>query len=47
MTDDGDIRRADRHAAREGVMAFLEERDPMWSSRVDRDWPDWPEGDGS
>jgi enoyl-CoA hydratase/carnithine racemase len=31
--------------AREGVMAFLERRDPVWSGRVDRDWPDWPEGD--
>ena len=33
--------------AHEGVMAFLEGRDPVWSSRVDRDWPDWPEGEGS
>ena len=30
--------------AREGVMAFLERRDPEWSSRVSRDWPEWPEG---
>jgi enoyl-CoA hydratase/carnithine racemase len=26
--------------AREGVMAFLERRDPEWSSRVARDWPE-------
>ncbi len=31
--------------AREGVMAFLERRDPHWSSRVSRDWPEWPERD--
>jgi hypothetical protein len=29
--------------AREGVMAFLERRDPEWASRVSRDWPGWPE----
>ena len=29
--------------AREGVMAYLERRDPEWSMTVDRDWPaDWP-----
>ncbi len=26
--------------AREGVMAFLERRDPVWSRRVSRDWPE-------
>ena len=26
--------------AREGVMAFLERRDPDWSGRVTRDWPE-------
>jgi len=26
--------------AREGVMAFLERRDPEWSARVTRDWPE-------
>ena len=26
--------------AKEGVMAFLERRDPQWSMRVSRDWPD-------
>ena len=26
--------------AKEGVMAFLERRDPQWSTRVSRDWPD-------
>jgi enoyl-CoA hydratase/carnithine racemase len=31
--------------AREGVMAFLERREPQWTSRVSRDWPEWPEGD--
>ena len=29
--------------AREGVMAFLERRDPDWTFRVPRDWPEWPE----
>ena len=33
--------------AREGVMAFLERRDPVWARRVSVDWPEWPEGDGS
>ena len=29
--------------AREGVMAYLERRDPEWSMTVDRDWPAyWP-----
>ena len=27
----------------EGVMAYLQKRDPSWQSRVSRDWPDWPE----
>jgi len=26
--------------AREGVMAFLERRDPVWSRKVSRDWPE-------
>ncbi len=29
----------------EGVMAFLERRDPNWTSAVTQDWPDWPEPD--
>ncbi len=29
--------------AREGVMAFLERREPEWSQRVSTDWPEWPE----
>ena len=29
--------------AREGVMAFLERRDPQWSLTVNDNWPDeWP-----
>jgi enoyl-CoA hydratase/carnithine racemase len=29
--------------AREGVMAFLERRDPQWSMTVNNDWPNqWP-----
>jgi enoyl-CoA hydratase/carnithine racemase len=35
--------------AKEGVMAFLERRDPQWQGKVSRDWPDtWPgdQGDG-
>ena len=32
--------------AREGVMAFLERRDPQWSMTLERDWPQWiDEGD--
>ena len=32
-----------RSHALEGVMAFLEKRDPRWMLRVGRDWPDpWP-----
>ena len=27
--------------AREGVMAFLERRDPQWSMTLERDWPQW------
>jgi enoyl-CoA hydratase/carnithine racemase len=30
-----------RPDATEGVMAFLEGRDPDWKLRVPRDWPDW------
>jgi enoyl-CoA hydratase/carnithine racemase len=29
-----------RPDAVEGVMAFLERREPEWGSRVPRDWPD-------
>jgi enoyl-CoA hydratase/carnithine racemase len=32
-----------REDAREGVMAWLERRDPKWTSRISKDWPDWPE----
>jgi enoyl-CoA hydratase/carnithine racemase len=32
-----------RDDAREGVMAFLERRDPKWTMSVSADWPDWPE----
>jgi len=29
--------------AREGVMAFLDRREPQWSMTVGADWPDdWP-----
>jgi hypothetical protein len=29
--------------AREGVMAFLERRDPEWSLTVNNNWPsEWP-----
>ncbi len=31
-----------RPDAVEGVMSFLERRAPRWSSRVSRDWPEWP-----
>ncbi|MEM7142050.1 MAG: enoyl-CoA hydratase-related protein [Actinomycetota bacterium] len=27
--------------SREGVMAFVEKRDPEWSLTMDDDWPDW------
>ena len=27
--------------AREGVMAFMERRDPEWNLRVSEDWPSW------
>jgi enoyl-CoA hydratase/carnithine racemase len=32
-----------RPDAIEGVMAYLERRDPDWKLRVSRDFPDWPE----
>ena len=32
-----------RDDALEGVMAWLEKRDPRWTLRVSRDWPEWPE----
>lgn len=33
--------------AREGVMAFLERREPQWSLTVNDDWPDaWPAPEG-
>ena len=31
-----------RDDAREGVMAWLEKRDPRWTLRLSRDWPEWP-----
>jgi enoyl-CoA hydratase/carnithine racemase len=31
--------------AREGVMAFLERRDPNWSMTLQDDWPSWLDGD--
>ena len=27
--------------SREGVMAYVEKRDPQWSLRVSEDWPEW------
>jgi enoyl-CoA hydratase/carnithine racemase len=33
--------------AREGVMAFLERRDPQWSMTLERDWPQWIDDEGS
>jgi len=27
----------------EGVMAYIERRDPQWKLRLSSDWPDWPE----
>jgi enoyl-CoA hydratase/carnithine racemase len=27
--------------SREGVMAFMEKRDPEWSLTVSKDWPEW------
>jgi enoyl-CoA hydratase/carnithine racemase len=33
--------------AREGVMAFLERRDPRWSMTLERDWPQWIDDEGS
>jgi enoyl-CoA hydratase/carnithine racemase len=32
-----------REDAREGVLAFLERRDPKWTMSVSADWPEWPE----
>jgi enoyl-CoA hydratase/carnithine racemase len=32
-----------RADAVEGVMAYLEKRDPRWTLSVAEDWPDWPE----
>jgi enoyl-CoA hydratase/carnithine racemase len=31
-----------RDDAKEGVLAFLERRDPRWTSRVSTDFPAWP-----
>jgi enoyl-CoA hydratase/carnithine racemase len=31
-----------RPDAIEGVMAYLEKRDPRWTLRVSKDWPEWP-----
>ena len=33
--------------AREGVMAFLERREPQWSMTLERDWPEWLDDEGS
>ena len=30
-----------REDAREGVLAYLEKRDPQWSMSVSADWPEW------
>ena len=30
-----------RPDSREGVMAFLEKRDPQWSMSINDDWPEW------
>jgi hypothetical protein len=27
----------------EGVMAYLERREPKWKLSVSKDWPEWPE----
>jgi enoyl-CoA hydratase/carnithine racemase len=32
--------------AREGVMAFLERRDPEWSMTLEENWPAWLDDDG-
>ena len=32
-----------RADAIEGVMAYLEKRDPKWTLSVSKDWPEWPE----
>jgi len=32
-----------RADAIEGVMAYLERRDPDWKLKLSTDWPDWPE----
>lgn len=34
--------------AREGVLSFLERREPKWSLTVNEDWPEnWPENKNS
>jgi hypothetical protein len=30
-----------RADAIEGGMAYVERRDPQWSSRISEDWPQW------
>jgi enoyl-CoA hydratase/carnithine racemase len=35
-----------RADAREGVLAFIEKRDPHWTLSVTDDWPVWPETEG-
>jgi enoyl-CoA hydratase/carnithine racemase len=34
-----------RPDSREGVMAFLEKRDPVWTLSASADWPDWIDED--
>ncbi|MCQ3808435.1 MAG: hypothetical protein OXB92_11280 [Acidimicrobiaceae bacterium] len=27
--------------SKEGVMSFMQERDPDWTLRISQDWPEW------